>query len=388
MAVERDYYEVLSVERAANGDEIKRAYRRMAMKWHPDRNPGDPKAETEFKACAEAYEVLSDPERKQLYDTHGHAGLRQAPGHDFSRMRPDDIFSIFNDIFSGGGGGGGGGGARARRGPARGYDLETSVEIELKQVLTETEVDVSFKRRDVCEGCEGTGAKKGTKPIKCPTCQGNGQVAQTGLGGMFRMVTTCPNCRGRGNVISEACVECRGAGRVAKSRKLKVKIPAGISDGQVIRIGGEGEPPPPEADAAGRGQRGDLHVVVQVKEHETFERVDDDIVATREISYSLASLGGSTTVDTLEGSRRLAVPRGTQHGDILSIEGAGLPHLRSPSIRGDLRIGMIIKVPKKVSPEQRELLEKLAKTEINEGEEYRPHGKGMWKKIKDTISGS
>ena len=383
MAVERDYYEVLSIERAANGDEIKRAYRRMAMKWHPDRNPGDAKAETEFKVCAEAYEVLSDPERKKLYDTHGHAGLRQAPGHDFSRMRPDDIFSIFNDIFSGGAGGG----ARARRGPARGYDLETTVEIDLAQVLSGTEVDVAFKRRDVCDGCEGTGAKKGTKPMKCPTCQGNGQVAQTGLGGMFRMVTTCPNCRGRGNVISEACVECRGAGRVNKSRKLSVKIPKGIAEGQVIRIGSEGEPPPPEADAAGRGPRGDLHVVVQVKEHEIFERVDDDIVATREISYSLASLGGATSVDTLEGSRRLEVPRGTQHGDILSIEGAGLPHLRSPSVRGDMRIGVIIKVPKKVSPEQRELLEKLAKTEINDGEEYRPHGKGMWKTLKDKISG-
>ena len=385
MAVERCYYEVLSIERAANGDEIKRAYRRMAMKWHPDRNPGDPKAETEFKACAEAYEVLSDPERKKLYDTHGHAGLRQAPGHDFSRMRPDDIFSIFNDIFGGGTGGGGG---RSRRGPVRGYDLETTVEIELKEVLAGVDVEVSFKRRDVCEGCEGSGAKKGTKPIKCPTCQGNGQVAQTGLGGMFRMVTTCPNCRGRGSVISEACVECRGAGRVAKSRKLSVKVPAGIAEGQVIRIAGEGEPPPPEADPAGRGQRGDLHVVVQVKDHEQFERVEDDLVLTREISYSLASLGGSTSVDTLEGKERLEVPRGTQHGDILTIEGAGLPHLRSPSVRGDLRVGIVLRVPKKVTPEQRELLEKLAKTELNEDEEYRPQGKGVWKKIKDTISGT
>ncbi|MSR28427.1 MAG: molecular chaperone DnaJ [Phycisphaerales bacterium] len=388
MAVERDYYAVLSIERAANGDEIKRAYRRMAMKWHPDRNPGDPKAESEFKACAEAYEVLSDPERKGLYDTHGHAGLRQTPGHDFSRMRPDDIFSIFNDIFGGGIGGGLGGGGRTRRGPLRGYDLETTVEIKLQDVLTGTEVEVAFARRDVCDGCTGTGARAGTKPIKCPTCQGNGQVAQTGLGGMFRMVTTCPNCRGRGMVIAEPCSECRGTARVAKRRALTVKVPPGIADGQVIRIGGEGEPPPPEADAAGKGPRGDLHVAVQVQDHERFERVEDDLIVSREISYALAALGGSTTIDTLDGTTRLEVPRGTQHGDILTIDEAGLPHLRSPESRGDMRVGITIRVPKKVTPEQRELFERLARTELNEGEEYRPAGKGVWKKIKDTIAGS
>ncbi|MSQ90965.1 MAG: molecular chaperone DnaJ [Phycisphaerales bacterium] len=382
MAVERDYYEVLSIERTANGDEVKRAYRRMAMKWHPDRNPGDAKAETEFKVCAEAYEVLSDPERKALYDQYGHAGLRQTPGHDFSRMRPDDIFSIFNDIF-------GGGGSRGnRRGPVRGYDLETTVEIELTDVLKGKDVEVAFTRRDVCNSCEGSGAKAGTKPIKCPTCAGSGQVAQAGLGGMFRMVTTCPNCRGRCQVITEFCPECRGAGRVAKRRNLKVKIPAGIDHGQVIRIAGEGEPPPPEADPPGKGPRGDLHVVVAVQEHEAFERAEDDLVTTRDISFPLATLGGTTVVETLEGKRTLEIPRGTQHGEILTIEGAGLPQLRSPTIRGDLKVSVSIQVPNKISPAQRELLEQFAKTQAQADEELQPAGKGVWKKIKDTISGS
>ncbi len=383
MAVERDYYEILSIERAANGDEIKRAYRRMAMKWHPDRNPGDAKAETEFKACAEAYEVLADPERRQLYDKHGHAGLRQTPGHDFSRMRPDDIFSIFNDIFAGSGGARGG-----RRGPVRGYDLETSVEIELIDVLHGKEVEVAFTRRDVCQSCKGSGAKDGTKPIKCPTCGGGGQVAQQGLGGMFRMVTTCPNCRGRGQVITEFCPECRGAGRVPKKRNLTVKIPAGIADGQVIRVSGEGEPPPPEADPAGQGPRGDLHVVIGVNEHETFERVDDDLVIVRDVSFPLAALGGRTTIDTLEGSTTIEIPKGTQHGDVITIDGAGLPHLRSPKSRGDLRVGVSLRVPNKITPEQRELLEQLARSQSNPDEELRPAGKGVWKKIKDKIAGS
>ncbi|MSR44593.1 MAG: molecular chaperone DnaJ [Phycisphaerales bacterium] len=385
MAVERDYYEILSVERTASGEEIKRAYRRMAMKWHPDRNPGDAKAETEFKVCAEAYEVLSDTERKALYDQYGHAGLRQTPGHDFTRMRPDDIFSIFNDIFGGGGGGGARGG---RRGPVRGYDLETTVEIDLIDVLKGKDVDVAFSRRDVCSSCEGSGAKAGTKPIKCPTCAGTGQVAQAGLGGMFRMVTTCPNCRGRCQVITEFCQECRGAARVPKRRNLVVKIPVGIEHGQVIRVSGEGEPPPPDADAAGKGPRGDLHVVIVVHEHETFERIEDDLARTREISFSLAALGGMTAVETLEGTRTLDIPRGTHHGEILTIEGAGLPTLRSPTTRGDLRVAVVIRVPNKLTGAQRELLEQFAKTENNPDEELRPAGKGVWKKIKDTISGS
>ena len=192
MAVERCYYEVLGVERTANGDEIKRSYRRLAMKWHPDRNPGDAQAEAEFKACAEAYEVLSDPERRARYDQHGHAGLRGTPGHDFNRMRPDDIMDMFAELF-------GGGRQRARRGPARGYDLEEQVEIDLVDVLAGKDVEVAFSRLDVCATCGGGGAKPGTKPKQCTTCGGRGQVEQIGLGGLFRMVNTCPGCRGRGS---------------------------------------------------------------------------------------------------------------------------------------------------------------------------------------------
>jgi molecular chaperone DnaJ len=385
MPAERDYYEVLSIERTASGDEIKRAYRRMAMKWHPDRNPGDAKAEVEFKVCAEAYEVLSDPQRRSLYDQYGHAGLRQAPGHDFSRMRPDDIFSIFNDIFGGGGGFGGG---RQRRGPVRGYDLETSVEITLEDVLRGKEVEVNFTRRDVCGACEGSGAKKGTKPIQCPTCGGSGQVAQAGLGGMFRMVTTCPNCRGRGTVISEACSDCRGAGRVPRKRNLSVRIPKGIAEGQVIRIAGEGEPPPQEADAAGKGPQGDLHVVISVRDHESFERVEDDLVCTRDISYPLAALGGRVRVETLEGPQDVDVPKGSQDGDVVTLEGAGLPHLRKPDQRGDLRIGLRLVVPRRLSAEQRRLLEEFANLDATDGEEIRPPEKSFFKKIKDSIAGS
>ncbi len=267
MATQRDYYEILGVERTASGEEIKRSYRRLAMKYHPDRNPGDAEAETQFKACAEAYEVLNDAERRARYDQHGHAGLRQTPGHDFRSMNPEDIFSMFADIFGGRAGGGG-----RRGGVARGYDLETEVEITLEEVLTGADRDVEFKRLDVCTTCKGTGAKPGSQPVKCSTCDGHGQVQQTGFGGMFRMVTTCPTCRGRRTVVADKCVDCRGRGRVSLGRKLTVKLPMGISDGQIVRVMGEGEPPPPELNPAGEGQRGDLHVVVRVREHDQFER--------------------------------------------------------------------------------------------------------------------
>src|SRR5262245_24403546 len=202
MPTTRDYYEVLSVQKTASGEEIKRSYRRLAMKYHPDRNPDDPKAESKFKECAEAYEVLSDSERRATYDRYGHAGLRGTPGHDFRSMHVEDIFSMFNDIFGGGGFGAPGSGARGRtRGVPRGYDLETEVEITLDEVLIGAGRDVQFKRLDVCQKCEGSGAKPGTTPSKCTTCGGHGQVAQTGLGGMFRMVTACPQCRGSGQVI-------------------------------------------------------------------------------------------------------------------------------------------------------------------------------------------
>ncbi|MBL9148695.1 MAG: molecular chaperone DnaJ [Phycisphaerae bacterium] len=379
MPTQRDYYEVLGVERTASGDEIKRAYRRLAMKWHPDRNPGNTEAEVEFKACAEAYEVLNDPERRARYDKHGHAGLRQTPGHDFRSMHVEDIFSMFQDIFGGMGGGGGGG----RRGVARGYDLETEVELTLEEVLTGAEREVEFKRLDVCQTCTGSGAKPGSKPASCPTCGGHGQVQQTGFGGMFRMVTTCPNCRGRRTVITDKCADCRGQGRVPLQRKLSVKIPAGISDGQVVRITGEGEPPPPEVSATGEGPRGDLHVVVRVRDHERFEREGTTLVTVQPIAFAQAALGATIRLKTLDGEHDLVVEPGTQHGDVYPIAGQGLPDLRTKK-RGDLNVIMQLVVPRKLTEAQRKLLTEYASTERLNVNRDAP---SLWKKVKDTLSG-
>ncbi|HYC63556.1 MAG TPA: J domain-containing protein, partial [Reyranellaceae bacterium] len=225
-AAQRDYYEVLGVQKNVDAEEIKRAYRRLAMKYHPDRNPGDAEAEKNFKEAAAAYEVLSDPEKRKRYDQFGVEGIKGqgAATHDFNRMNVDDIFSMFNDIF-GGGGGGGGRGRGGHRGPARGYDLETELSLTLEEAFTGVDRDVEFTRLDLCEKCNGSGAKPGSKPVKCTTCDGKGQVQQSGMGGMFRMVTACPTCGGRGTIIREFCDVCRGKGRVPKGRKLTVHIP-------------------------------------------------------------------------------------------------------------------------------------------------------------------
>jgi molecular chaperone DnaJ len=381
MATQRDYYEILGVERTASGDEIKRAYRRLAMKYHPDRNPGDAEAEAQFKACAEAYEVLIDQERRTRYDQHGHAGLRSTPGHDFRSMNVEDIFSMFADIF--GGGQGGQGGRAGRRGQARGYDLETEVEITLDEVLTGCERDVEFRRLDVCSTCRGSGAKPGSTPVKCPTCDGHGQVQQTGFGGMFRMVTTCPACRGRRTVIGDKCGDCRGQGRVSLQRKLNVKLPQGISDGQVVRVAGEGEPPPPEMSPGGEGSRGDLHVVVRVRDHDRFERDGDDLVVVQQLAFAQAALGATIRMKTLDGEHDLVVEPGTQHGDVYTVAGEGLPNLRTRK-RGDLKVLMQLVVPKKLSEAQRRLLADYAKTENLDVQKQSP---SLWKKMKDSLSG-
>ncbi len=376
MAVERCYYEVLGVERSANGDEIKRSYRRLAMKWHPDRNPGDTQAEIEFKACAEAYEVLGDAERRARYDQFGHAGLRGTPGHDFNRMRPDDILDMFADLF-------GGGRQRARRGPPRGYDLEEHIEIALTEVLTGSEVDVAFSRLDVCTTCGGSGAKKGSSPKPCAPCGGRGQVEQIGLGGLFRMVNTCTACRGRGTVITEKCEACRGQGRVSKRRSLKVKVPAGISDGQVIRITGEGEPPPPEVSPMGQGERGDLHVAVRVTEHDEFTREGTELITARELSPAQAAVGTTIVIESIDGSVEVVVPPGTQHGDLARVPERGVPSLRSPR-RGDLVVAFTLRVPDRLTARQRELYAELATIE---GDALSESGKSVWSKIKDTFTG-
>lgn len=382
MPTTRDYYEILGIEKAADAEEIKRAYRRLAMKYHPDRNPGDAEAEGKFKEAAEAYEILSDPAKRQRYDQFGHEGVRGqgAAAHDFSRMNVQDIFSMFQDIFNGGMGGGGVGG---RRGPARGYDLETEVTLSLEDVLKGCEREVEFTRLDVCEKCTGSGAKPGAKPIQCPTCGGQGKVQQSGLGGMFRMVTACPSCGGRGQVVREFCDGCRGKGRIPKTRKLVVKIPPGIQEGQAVRIAGEGEPPPPEASPNGDGMRGDLHVIVKVKDHELFSREGDHLVLEMPLPFAQAALGAEIEVPTLEGREKLTIPAGTQHGHLFRVTGHGLPNLRNGR-RGDLAVAVKIEVPRKLSKKQQELLREFAATD---GKSVNPESDSFWKKVKDVFGG-
>lgn len=375
MPTTRDYYEILSVERTADAEEIKRAYRRMAMKYHPDRNPGDAEAETKFKEAAEAYEILGDPAKRDRYDRFGHEGIRSggAASHDFSTMDASDIFSMFNEIFGGGRGG---------RAQVRGYDLETEVSITLEDVLKGCERTVEFTRLDLCDACAGSGAKPGAKPATCPTCGGQGKVQQTGLGGMFRMVAACPACRGRGKVITEFCDRCRGKGRVPLKRSILVKIPAGISEGQAVRLAGEGEPPGDPA-YAGEGRRGDLHVVVRIEPHEMFEREHDTLLLRVPIGFTQAALGAEVEVPTLDGNHTLTVPRGTQHGTEFRIPGRGLPNLRTGR-RGDVLVTINVEIPRRLSSKQEKLLREFAETE---DERVLPESQGFLKRIRDILGG-
>lgn len=380
MATTRCYYEVLNVERTASGDEIKRSYRRLAMKFHPDRNPGDAEAEAKFKEAAEAYEVLADAERRRMYDQFGRDGLRSRPGHDFRSMNPEDIFSMFDEIFGGGRRGRGGGRARAQ-----GYDLETEVELELEEVLTGATREVAFTRLDVCGTCTGSGAKPGTQPATCHRCNGSGQVTQAGLGGMFRMVVTCQDCGGRGSIVVDRCTDCGGRGRVPVDRRIEVKVPAGISDGQAIRIPNEGEPPPPEADPSGEGPRGDLHVVVRVKEHDCFERDGDHLIVVMPAAFTQLALGAEVEVPGLgtEEIHELSIQAGTQHGSLFRIAGAGVPNLRTGR-RGDLVVVVKLIVPSKLDEHQKELLRSYAETEEVEVGASSP---SLWNRIKDAVTG-
>lgn len=382
MPTARDYYEILGVEKTTDAEEIRRAYRRLAMKYHPDRNPGDAEAEAKFKEAAEAYEVLSDEAKRKRYDQFGHEGLRGqgAAAHDFSRMNVEDIFSMFNDIFGGAGGGQQRGG---RRGVARGYDLETEVTLTLEDVATGAERDVEFTRLDVCDNCTGSGAKPGTKPVQCPTCGGQGRVQQTGLGGMFRMVTACPACSGRGKVVKEFCDSCRGKGRVPRKRSIAVKIPPGVESGQAVRVQGEGEPPAPEASPNGEGVRGDLHVVIRVKEHDIFAREGDHLVLQLPISFTQAALGAEVKVPTLNGAETLTVPRATQFGATFRMNGKGLPNLRNGR-KGDLVAVVRVEIPHKLSTKQEKLLREFAETE-DAG--VLPESQGFLKRVADLFGG-
>jgi molecular chaperone DnaJ len=375
----RDYYEVLGVNKTASADDIKRAYRRMAMKYHPDKNPDDKEAEKKFKECAEAYEVLSDTEKRQRYDQFGHDGLRGMGMRDYSHMKWQDIGSIFEDIFGFGGFGdifGMQGRRSSRTGPARGYDLETTVELTLEDVAHGSEKTIEFTRQDVCTECSGSGCAKGKSPGKCPACGGAGQVSRGG--GFFQMVSTCPQCRGSGQVITDPCKKCRGTGRIPKKREVTLKVPAGVHEGQGIRVSSEGEP------GKHGGPRGDLYCYVRIKPHEFLQRNGNDLIAVVPISFTQAALGATIDVPSLNSTKKLKIPAGTQYGNVFRIRGQGLPDIRTKRT-GDQLVQITIETPAKLNSQQQELLREFAKTE---NKTVSPQSKNFFEKLKKKFGTS
>ncbi len=373
MPNKRDYYEVLGVERTAGADEIKRAYRRGALKSHPDNYRGDKaEGEAKFKELAESYEVLSDPVKRQQYDKFGHKGLRGAGMHDFSSMGFGDIFSMFEDIFGGLGAGG------PRRSADRGLDLETEVEMTLEQVATGVNQTLEFERIDFCGTCSGSGAKPGTSPRRCESCGGYGQVQQQmqGVFGVSVRITNCPHCKGKGKLVDEHCDDCGGTGRGKKKRILTVNIPPGVHEGQVVRLRNEGEPSEQGTN------RGDLHVYVRISQHPLLQRNRDDVFCRVPIGYTQATLGGKIEVATLAGMEEVEVPAGTQNGDVVTLKKRGLPNQRTGRV-GDEHVQMYIEVPKKLTKKQRELLESLAEIEHAN---VTPDRKGFFKALKDYFA--
>lgn len=372
--VKRDYYEILGVAKNASQDDIKRAYRKLAMKFHPDKNPDDKQAEEKFKECAEAYEVLSDPEKRQRYDQFGHDGLRGTGMHDYSHMNVNDIFNMsnFGDIFEGFFGGQRGGRRSAANAPRRGYDLETTMAMTLEEIATGAQKSIEFTRQDICESCTGKGTAKGKAPVNCRTCGGTGQVQKAGLGGFFQMVSTCPHCRGAGKVIKDPCKKCRGTGTVPKKRTVNIKVPAGVHEGQGIRVASEGEP------GKNGGPRGDLYCYVRVKPHPFLNRDGNDLVVIVPISFTQASLGDKIEVPSLTGTKQLTIPAGTQYGNIFRIRGEGLPDIRSGR-KGDELIQVTIEIPRNLTAEQKKLLKEFSETENNSS---LPESRGFFDKLK------
>lgn len=355
----RDYYEVLGVERGASKDEIKKAYRRLAVQHHPDRNPGDKQAEEKFKEATEAYEVLADESKRQAYDQFGFAGLEGMGfnNHDFSSVFRDfeDIFDGFNftgffDSFLGGGR------ARTRRGRSsvrRGADLRYELEIPFADAVFGIKEEITFTRNEACEECKGSGADKGSGKKVCPNCGGAGQVRRSA--GFFSIATTCPTCNGEGEIIEKPCAACDGRGVVSRQRTIKVTIPAGIETGKRINIAGHGD------GGVNGGPAGDLYVYIRVSPHEYFERNDNDLYCVIPISVTQAALGAEIFVSTLENSKKVKVkiPAGTQNSKMLRLRGEGVPYLRNPDRRGDLYIKILVTIPTKVSSKARALLQEL-----------------------------
>lgn len=375
----RDYYEVLEVTRTATVEEIKRSYRKLAVKHHPDKNPDDPHAEERFKELGEAYDVLMDENKRSAYDRYGHAAFAQGTGPAAGGGGFHDPFDIFREVFGQGGGGGGifeqffggGGGGRDREGRQRGSDLRYDMQIKLEEAAFGCEKEIEISKLDVCAKCDGRGAEEGSHAATCPTCHGRGQVISSR--GFFQVSQTCPNCRGTGQIIAKPCRACHGEGRVEAVSRIKLKIPAGIEDGSRLRSSGNGE-----AGIRG-GPRGDLYVVIHVKEHEVFERQEDSLYCEVPISFITATLGGEVKVPTLEGKASVKVPAGTQSATIFKLRGKGMPTLNS-SARGDLMVRVLVEVPTRLNTEQRKKLEEFAELC---GEENTPIHKSFFEKAKE-----
>ena len=383
----RDYYEVLGVDRNADEATIKKAYRVLAKKYHPDANPGDKEAEKKFKEASEAYAVLSDAEKRKQYDQFGHAAFDGsagggAGGFDFSGMDMGDIFGdIFGDFF--------GGGSRSRRannGPMKGANIRTSIRITFEEAVFGCEKEIELVLKDECKTCHGSGAKTGTSKETCPKCGGKGKVvySQQSLFGMVQNVQSCPDCNGTGQIIKEKCPDCRGTGYIASKKKIQVSIPAGIDDGQSVRIREKGEP------GVNGGPRGDLLVEVVVSRHPIFQRQDMNIYSTAPISFAQAALGGEVRINTVDGDVLYEVKPGTQTDTKIRLKGKGVPSLRNKAVRGDQYVTLVVQVPTGLNEAAKEALrafdEQTGQTLKKQGTaEAKPKKKGFKDKIKEAF---
>jgi len=369
MATKRDYYEVLGVNKDASEDEIKKAYRKLAMKYHPDRNPDNPKAEDHFKEAKEAYEILTDPNKRAAYDHYGHAGVDPSAaaagaGAGFGGFS-DAFGDIFSDIFGGG---------RSRSTVFRGADLRYNLEITLEEAARGTDTRIRIPAMEECETCKGTGAKAGTQPTTCTTCSGHGQVRMQQ--GFFSIQQTCPRCHGTGKMIANPCQPCSGTGRLKKHKTLSVKIPSGVDEGDRIRLSGEGE-----AGVNG-GPAGDLYVVIHIKPHPVFTRDHNDLHCEMPISFTTAALGGDIEIPTLDGYAKIKVPPETQTGRVFRLRGKGIKGVRS-SAHGDLLCHVVVETPVNLTGRQKELLQEFESISGKDSGRHNPRAKSWMEKVKE-----
>ena len=364
----RDYYDVLGVNRNVGEDEIKKVYRKLAMEHHPDRNPDNPKSEERFKEAKEAYEILSDPNKRAAYDQHGHAGVDPSMAGGGPQGFSDTFGDIFGDIF---------GGQGNRSNVYRGADLRYNMEITLEQAARGTETKIRVPTMESCEACHGSGAKQGTSPSTCPTCNGHGQVRMQQ--GFFSIQQTCPKCHGSGKFVSNPCGKCSGSGRIKQHKTLSVKIPAGVDDGDRIRLSGEGE-----AGVNG-GPSGDLYVVVNLLAHSVFQRDQNDLHCEMPISFTTAALGGELEVPTIDGYAKIKVPAETQSGKIFRLRGKGIKGIRS-HVHGDLLCHLVVETPVKLTARQKELLHELETLNQEDSSRHSPRSKSWMNKVREFFT--